>query len=90
MEENGEEKEFENNQFLKSVVKDIDKLTQKMLNTNNNLSGLNTSHGFKLFLIISELIYKILRKASDYAKQIPKKPPMNEVNFSSNQQSETR
>lgn len=48
IEENGEEKEFENNQFLKSVVKDIDKLTQKMLNTNNNLSGLNTSQGFKL------------------------------------------
>ena len=45
VEENNEEKDFENNQFLKSVVKDIDKLTQKMLNTNNNLSGLNTSQG---------------------------------------------
>lgn len=46
-----EEKEFENNQFLKGVVKDIDKLTQKMLNTNNNISMQNISQSIFINII---------------------------------------
>lgn len=69
MEENGEEKEFENNQFLKSVVKDIDKLTQKMLNTNNNLSGLNTSQGYKFFNFDLKLIFYFLKKLAIILKK---------------------
>lgn len=51
IENKNDEKEEENNQFLKNVVKDIDKLTQKMLNTNPNLASLSGLQSFLSFLI---------------------------------------
>ena len=84
---NKEEKEFEGNQFLKNVVKDIDKLTQKMLSNNNNLSMNNTSQGFFLLCLVE--ILGFFDKVSEKNRKIVKKTQNNNI-FSSSQQSETR
>lgn len=91
---NIENPELENNQFLKSVVKDIDKLTQKMLSTNNNLAGLHSTQGifihyFKNMRFLKNNMEKLLKGNENFKKNF-RKPPFSEKFLSSNQQSETR